>query len=229
MISSEIDTLSTSSAIHSSQAPNTYVTIHHVTAHLVAQNHGLLEYLHAVFAQVVDEGMTYPQEGDMTEDAFKAYFFGGDVFVAIIDQDGSGKTHGQEIAEGKVIETTIHAVVNGRSWDESVAGFYYVKPNYPGRSSHNCNAGFVVPPHQRGRNFGTILAKSYLYYGPRLGYEASVFNLVYVNNTASIRLWDRLGFTKAGVIPRAGRLKRPDDQGEHFVDAYVYYKRFADK
>jgi len=44
-----------------------------------------------------------------------------------------------------------------------------------------------VPHKHRGRGFGTSLAKSYLYYAPRLGYQASVFNLVYVNNIASVK------------------------------------------
>jgi len=76
-----------------------------------------------------------------------------------------------------------------------------------------------------------------------------VFNLVYVNNVASIkcvfglsphthphawtdvalkRLWERLGFVKAGLIPRAGRLRRTDGPGEEYVDAWVFYKRFED-
>ena len=90
-----------------------------------------------------------------------------------------------------------------------------------------------------------MLARSYLHYAPRLGYEASVFNLVYVNNIASVkygygmtsmlcsytnhiicRLWEGLGFTKAGRIPRAGRLRTADGTGEEYVDAWVFYKRF---
>ena len=75
-----------------------------------------------------------------------------------------------------------------------------------------------------------------------------MFNLVYVNNVASIRcviispsivyrewridvlsrLWERLGFTKAGCIPRAGRLKRADGNGEEYVDAWVFYKSFIE-
>ncbi|KAL5483186.1 hypothetical protein ACEPAI_8415 [Sanghuangporus weigelae] len=35
-----------------------------------------------------------------------------------------------------------------------------------------------------------------------------------------------LGFSKAGRIPRAGRLKRKDEQGEEYVDAWVLYKSF---
>jgi len=65
-------------------------------------------------------------------------------------------------------------------------------------------------------------------YAPRLGYQASVFNLVYVSNFASIKLWERLNFTKAGLIPRAGRLKRRNGQGEEFVDAFVFYKSFVE-
>jgi hypothetical protein len=42
------------------------------------------------------------------------------------------------------------------------------------------------------------------------------------------RLWERLGFHKAGRIPRAGRLRRKDGQGEEYVDAWVFYKSFVD-
>lgn len=45
----------------------------------------------------------------------------------------------------------------------------------------------MVPPSQRGSGYGRILAKSYLYYAPALGYKASVFNLVYNNNVASVK------------------------------------------
>lgn len=73
-----------------------------------------------------------------------------------------------------------------------------------------------------------------------------MFNLVYVNNVASVRwvfsrvryslthfrfarrIWERLGFAKAGLIPRAGRLRRTDGPGEEYVDAWVFYKRFDD-
>jgi len=116
----------------------------------------------------------------------------------------------------------------GRSWEECVAGFYYVKPNYPGRSSHICNGGFVVPKVQQSNGYGWVMANSYLHYVPRLGYLASVFNLVYVNNVASIRLWEKLDFTKAGRIPRAGRLRKKDGSGEEYVDAWVFYKSFVE-
>lgn len=40
------------------------------------------------------------------------------------------------------------------------------------------------------------------------------------------RLWEALDFTKAGRIPRAGRLKKVDGSGEEYVDAWVFYKKF---
>lgn len=43
----------------------------------------------------------------------------------------------------------------------------------------------------------------------------------------SLRLWEALGFTKAGLIPNAGRLKE-DGGGEEYVDAIVFYKRFVE-
>lgn len=50
-----------------------------------------------------------------------------------------------------------------------------------------CNAGFLVVPRFRGMGVATRLARSFVKYAPLLGYKASVFNLVYVNNTASVK------------------------------------------
>ncbi|KAL4243321.1 Mitochondrial N-acetyltransferase [Abortiporus biennis] len=203
-----------------------YLTIHHLTLPTAYAHPDLIPYLHATFEEVLQHGMTYPQEviqGEpYTQSMFESYFFGGDVLVAIVGNDAFavGKADGSEVFMG------LDEARNGRSWKDCIAGFYYVKPNYPGRSSHICNAGFVVPSSQRAKGFGSVLARSYLHYGPSLGYEASVFNLVFVNNVASVKLWDGLNFTRAGLIPRAGRLKKADGSGEEYVDAIVFYKRF---
>ncbi|KIM40288.1 hypothetical protein M413DRAFT_176172 [Hebeloma cylindrosporum] len=202
-----------------------YITVHHLTLATARAFPGLLEYLGGVFAKEVEDGMTYPQEGEMTQETFETYFFAADVFVAII----GGKS--REITTSgaqELLNIGIETEKAGRTWNECIAGYYYIKPNYPGRSSHICNAGFVVPPAHRGSGFGALLAKSYVHYAPLLGYQASVFNLVYVNNIASVKLWERLGFSKAGRIPRAGRLRTKDGIGEEYVDAWVFYKSFQD-
>ncbi|KAJ3504458.1 hypothetical protein NLJ89_g7920 [Agrocybe chaxingu] len=198
-----------------------YISIHHLTLTTARALPGLIEYLGDVFAQVVEDGMTYPQEEPLTQEAFEAHFFAADAFVGI-----TGKSLKADVVDGGYQAADIDAERNGRTWEEAVAGCYYVKPNYPSRSSHICNAGFIVPPTQRGTGCGSALSRSYVHYAPRLGYHGSVFNLVYVNNTASVRLWEKLGFTKAGRIPQAGRLKKKDGTGEEYVDAWVFYKNF---
>ncbi|TFK23167.1 acyl-CoA N-acyltransferase [Coprinopsis marcescibilis] len=195
------------------------IVVHHLTLQRAQKCPGLLDYLHEVFEKVVEDGLTYPQEGEMNKETFLAYFFSADVFLGISLADP------QDLVDGALAPV---AELNSDNWRESVAGFYYVKPNYPGRSSHICNAGFVVPPNMQGRRYGKLLGKSYLHYAPKLGYQASVFNLVYVKNIASVRIWESLGFTKAGIIPSAGRLKRKDGNGEEFIDAFVFYKRFSE-
>ncbi|KJA27790.1 hypothetical protein HYPSUDRAFT_34937 [Hypholoma sublateritium FD-334 SS-4] len=195
------------------------ITVHHLTLETARAMPGLLAYLSAVFAQEVADGRTYPQEGAIPQPTFEAYFFAADVFVGVA---------GQAPTSAPEIPADIEAARGSHAWEACIAGYYYIKPNYPGRSSHICNAGFVVPPNQRGRGYGSLLAESYVHYAPRLGYQASVFNLVYVNNGASVRLWEKLGFTKAGRIPRAGRLRTGDGQGEEYVDAWVIYRSFVD-
>ncbi|KAF7362222.1 Alternative cyclin Pcl12 [Mycena venus] len=200
-----------------------YVTVHHLPNASAARSHpGLIDYLGAVMAKEIEDGMTYPQE-TMASDAFESYFFSGDVFLAI---SHSGPTSSPE---GTKTALSIEQARQERTWEGSVAGYYYVKPNYPGRSSHICNGGFVVPPIQRAKGYGSALAKSYVYYAPQLGYRASVFNLVYINNSASVKLWEGLGFKRAGLIPKAGRLRRKDGNGEEYVDAWVFYKSFVEE
>ncbi|KAI0628980.1 hypothetical protein C8Q77DRAFT_326404 [Trametes polyzona] len=208
-----------------------HLTIHHLTLESAEKFPGLVDYIHRVFADELEQGRTYPQEilpgKPYTRDQFDAYFFAADVLFAVLALPSpEGAADPVKAADGSQVPIGFAEAVGGRTWEEAIAGCYYVKPNYPGRSSHICNAGFLVPPSQRGHGIGKVLARSYLHYGPRLGYEASVFNLVYVNNVASVKLWEALDFEKAGRIPRAGRLRTADGRGEEYVDAWVFYRRF---
>ncbi|CCL99223.1 uncharacterized protein FIBRA_01238 [Fibroporia radiculosa] len=197
------------------------LTIHHTTLASAQAVPGLVSYLRKVFADELERGMTYPQEilsgQDYSQDMFEAYYFAADVLIAVLDNEDPSRSQDEftQTSDGSAIEGGIEQAIKGRGLEECIAGCYYI-----------CNAGFLVPPSQRGKGIGAALARSFLYYAPRLGYEASVFNLVYVNNVASVRLWEALNFTKAGRIPRAGRLKKADGSGEEFVDAWVFYRRF---
>lgn len=70
------------------------------------------------------EGKTYPQEGPLTLEEFTNYFFGAATIVAIFTPTGAAAP------------ATVEEARAGRSWEEAVGGCYYIKPNYPGRSSH---------------------------------------------------------------------------------------------
>ncbi|GAA5947141.1 hypothetical protein JCM3765_002175 [Sporobolomyces pararoseus] len=186
----------------------------------------LVEYLAQVFNDTVEDGRTYPQQEKLTLDEFYAYFFAADCFVAIRDAPPASLT-GDGL--NREADLSVDAVMAGRELKDAVLGMYYIKPNYPGRSSHNCNAGFVVPTHHRGLKIGSILGKSYLHYAPLLGYRGSVFNLVYISNVASVRIWDALGFKRAGLIPKAGLLRNAEGTGEEYVDAIVFHYDFTQK
>ena len=101
--------------------PGCYVTTHHLTHSSAHRLTGLLEHLTMVFAEEVDRGLTYPQEGEMDQSTFENYFFAADVFVGIVGASSS-RTDGTE-AE---IALDIDTARAGRSWDECIAGFYYV-------------------------------------------------------------------------------------------------------
>ncbi|CAE7083298.1 unnamed protein product [Rhizoctonia solani] len=195
--------------------PENSVLVMHLTKETAPYD--LVGLLHREFEQELERGQTYPQEGPMDRAAFEGYFFAADAFVGVVIPSEETATLQNE---------NIERVRAERSWDECIVGSYYVKPNYPGRSSHICNAGFVVRTRFRRLGLGKLLGESYVRNAPQLGYKASVFNLVYANNAGSLAIWDRLGFTRAGLIPKAGRLKT--ENGEEYFDAVVVYKSFED-
>ena len=84
-----------------------------------------------------------------TRTAFEAYFWAADVIVAIGQTDEAddrggddGRVQAQNVRSGS--GDLLEISRGGRSWEDALVGFYYVKPNYPGRSSH-VSVCFVVP------------------------------------------------------------------------------------
>lgn len=58
--------------------------------------------------------------------------------------------------------------------------------------------------------------------GKDLGFKSSLFNLVFANNVASVRLWRKLGFTELACIPKVARLNGSPD----LVDAFQFHCDF---
>lgn len=168
----------------------------------------LLEVLFDQFNRVIAEGRTYPMHELMLMEEFIEYLFQGMAAVLLQGQF-------QKNAHGLVAENHDYAW-----WSENYLGHFYIKPNYVGRCSHVCNAGFVVNDAMRGLGLGKELGAKYLLWAPRLGYVYSVFNLVFETNVASRRIWESLGFEKIGYVKNVAVLRGETE----LVGAYMYGK-----
>ncbi|PHH61478.1 hypothetical protein CDD81_325 [Ophiocordyceps australis] len=162
----------------------------------------LLDFLSLQFNKEIEAGDTYPMVDPLPVDKFGDYWFQTFAAVMVVGtlQDASD-------------------LRDDMDWASMCMGSYYVKPNYPGRSSHVCNAGFIVTESARGQGVGLLLGESYVDWAPKLGFSYSVFNLVYETNVASLKIWDKLGFQRIGRVKGCGRLKSYPGQ---LVDAIVY-------
>lgn len=116
----------------------------------------LISYLCDQFAKEIETGDTYPMLDPMPLQAFGQYWFG--VFGAVM------------LAAD--VETAM-LMVSGSfhpepDWSKVCLGSFYTKPNYPGRSSHICNAGFLVTDAARNKGVGKLLGEAYLDWAPKL-------------------------------------------------------------
>lgn len=167
---------------------------------------GLLTYLCNQLNLEIEKGDTYPMMTSMSFATFGTYWFQNFGAIMFLGEVGS-------------IEEVVRMEEAGVRWEEVCLGSFYVKPNYPGRSSHVCNGGFLVTEAARNRGVGRLMGEGYLEWAPRLGYSYSVFNLVYETNVASCRIWDALGFKRIGRVKACGNLR---SHPEELVDAIIY-------
>ncbi|CAD0051252.1 unnamed protein product [Aureobasidium pullulans] len=165
----------------------------------------LLHYLCALLNREIDKGDTYPMINELPLESFGPYWFANFGAVMLLG-DVSNVEHVWQLEK------------EGIDWSKQCLGSFYIKPNYPGRSSHVCNGGFLVSDVARNRGVGRLMGEGYLEWAPQLGYTYSVFNLVYETNIASVRIWDALGFKRIGRVPGCGNLKSSD----HLVDAIIF-------
>lgn len=162
----------------------------------------LLLYLSDQFAKEIEKGDTYAMVDPLPFERFASYWF---------------QNFGAIMLLGSIEKP--EDVDADKDWSKECLGSFYIKPNYPGRSSHVCNAGFLVTDASRNRGVGRLMGESYLDWAPKLGYKYSVFNLVYETNVASCKIWDALGFKRIGRVPGGGNLKSYPGR---LVDILIY-------
>ncbi|KAI7283128.1 zf-H2C2-domain-containing protein [Hortaea werneckii] len=168
--------------------------------------HRLTAFLCELLNREIEKGDTYPMTEPMPLSSFGPYWFANFGAVMVLGDIGS-------------IEELHTMEAQDVDWSKECLGSFYVKPNYPGRSSHVCNGGFLVSDVARNKGVGRLMGEGYLEWAPKLGYTYSVFNLVYETNVASLKIWDALGFKRIGRVKGCGNLKSYPDQ---FVDAIIF-------
>jgi hypothetical protein len=115
----------------------------------------LLSYLCETLNKEIEGGDTYPMINPLPVETFGPYWFGN--FAAVMVRGDIGG-----------IEAIQEMESSGTDWSKVCLGSFYVKPNYPGRSSHVCNGGFLVTPAARNKGVGKSMGECYLDWAPQL-------------------------------------------------------------
>ena len=115
------------------------IDLYHITLETASKSPGLVEYLHSVFARIVEEGRTYPMEvaeGEAySRQAFESYFFAADVIVGVLTGEGSGDGFSVNYQDGVDIISGADSPFGSSGlskdgqppvWEDIIAGFYYV-------------------------------------------------------------------------------------------------------
>lgn len=144
----------------------------------------------AIWNQIVEEGTAFPQEEPLTPDGAKE-FFASQTFTGVAVEENTGEIY----------------------------GLYILHPNNVGRCGHLCNASYGVRAGSRGLHIGEKLVLHCLEQGRRHGFWVLQFNAVVATNLHARHLYQRLGFTQLGTIPKGFRLKN----GE-YADICPYYR-----
>lgn len=132
----------------------------------------------AIWNEVVEEGIAFPQEELLTPET-GGTFFAAQTFTAVAQDGETG----------------------------AVRGLYILHPNNVGRCGHLCNASYAVRSRDRGLHIGERLVKDSLVQGRALGFRILQFNAVVATNVHARHLYERLGFVPLGVIPQGFRMK----------------------
>lgn len=141
-----------------------------------------------IWNEVVEEGIAFPQEDFLTPESGREFFASQTYNAVAVDENNM------------------------------VCGLYILHPNNIGRCGHICNASYAVRRSVRGLHIGEKLVSDCLVQGKNHGFGVLQFNAVVRSNIHARHLYERLGFTQLGVIPKGFRMK-----DGHYEDICPYY------
>lgn len=99
-----------------------------------------------------------------------------------------------------------------------ILGLYILHPNNIGRCGHICNASYAVSSRARGKKIGEKLVVHSMEKGKELAFLILQFNAVVKSNERALYLYEKLGFTRLGVIPKGFLMK--DGSYEDIIPHY---------
>ena len=132
----------------------------------------------AIWNEVVEDGVAFPQTELLDEESGHA-FFSGQSFTGLAYDAETGET----------------------------VGLYILHPNNVGRCGHICNASYAVKNGLRGQHIGELLVRHCMEQAKALGFGILQFNAVVKSNLPALRLYKKLGFVQLGTIPGGFRRK----------------------
>ena len=128
--------------------------------------------------EVVDSGIAFPQIEKLTK-SDACSFFSEQSFTAVAEDKDT----------------------------REILGLYILHPNNLGRCAHISNASYAVRSTARGLHIGEKLVKHSIDKAKKLGFGILQFNAVVKTNHNAIKLYEKLGFQKLGVIPNGFLMK----------------------
>ena len=129
-----------------------------------------------IWNEVVDEGIAFPQEEDLTDEGAKDFFAQQTYCGVAADEDGK------------------------------VYGMYILHPNNVGRCGHIANASYAVSSESRGLHIGEKLVRDCIAQAKAHGFGILQFNAVVATNIHARHLYERIGFKQLGTIPGGFRM-----------------------
>lgn len=148
-----------------------------------------LESMIRIWNEIVEEGNAFPQE-ECLDNQTGPVFFASQSFCGVAENVETGE----------------------------ILGLYILHPNNVGRCGHICNASYAVSAESRGLHIGEKLVLDCMEQAEQMGFKVLQFNAVVATNTHARHLYERIGFSQLGTIPKGFRLK----SGE-YEDICPYY------
>lgn len=141
-------------------------------------NEGDVEQMVQIWNDIVEEGIAFPQM-EMLDVQSGLSFFAQQSFTGIAENSDNNE----------------------------ILGLYILHPNNIGRCGHISNASYGVKRGCRGMHIGEKLVSHCLLKAKELGFRILQFNAVVSTNYGALRLYEKLGFIKLGIISQGFLMK----------------------